>query len=207
MNKPLKDKARMATVSPLEPILSGYVGSGEKSSESAEKNTLAAGVGESLIGECLDDRHPSINGRVLVAWLDADNNQLEKWLPTLQGLAVRKMDRVLVQQPANWPEAVVFGVLDGCADRPEAASHASHSLALKTDEAIRVDSQNGQPLLEIFQQDEQAVVRLLSEDLNLDLNGKLKINADSIDLNAKRGNVAITSEGDVVVKGEVVELN
>lgn len=207
MNKTLKDKTHLTTVSPLEPILSGYVSVRQEGVECSEKQTVTPGNMELIIGECLDDQHPSINGRVLVGWQDADNNQIEMWLPTLQGMAVRKMDRLLVQQPANWPEPVVFGVLDGCLDRPEKDLHASHRFELKTDEAVRIDSQNGQPLIEIFQQGDQPVVRLLSEDVNLDLNGKLNISADSIGLKAKRGNVEISSECDVVVKGELIELN
>lgn len=70
-----------------------------------------------------------------------------------------------------------------------------------------IHSHNGNPLVEICQENDQPVVRLLSDDVNLDLNGKLKISAQSIDLEAKRGRVSITAESDVVIKGEVVELN
>lgn len=207
MNKTLKDKVHLATVSPLDPILSGYVSDKHNDAKRAVRQPSPGGSAELIVGECMDDKHPSINGRVLVAWQDADRQQIERWLPTLQGMAVRKMDRVLVQQPANWPEAVVFGVLDGCSDRPEAKLQARHSLELKTDETVRIDAQNGQPLIEIYQQGDQPVVRLLSEHINLELNGKFSIAADSIDLKARRGNVEITSEADVVVKGEMVELN
>jgi len=209
MKKKLHEKVRLASVSPLEPILSGYVSARHEDHHApvqARANNKSF-VGKSFIGECVDDRHPSISGRVRVAWADADGQQMEQWLPTLQGMAVRKMDRVLLQQPVNWQEPVVFGVLDGLEDRPEPEMKARHSLDLKTDEAVRIDAQNGQPLVEIFQKDNQPVVRLLSEDINLDLNGKLKITAESIDLQARKGGVAINAEGDVVVKGEMVELN
>jgi hypothetical protein len=193
---------READVSPLEPILAGFV------SSDREKAQAAPGKGvELFVGDCLDDRHPSITGRVLISWQDAQSNAIEKWLPALQGLSVRKLDRVLLQQPVNWPEPIVFGVIDACADRPEPDFESKHAIELKPDEVVRIDSHNGSPLVEICQVNDQPVVRLLSDDVNLDLNGKLKISAQSIDLAAKTGQVSITAEGDVVVKGEIIELN
>jgi len=193
---------READVSPLEPILTGFV------SSDREKAQAAPGKGvELFVGDCLDDRHPSITGRVLISWQDAQSNAIEKWLPALQGLSVRKLDRVLLQQPVNWPEPIVFGVIDACADRPEPDFESKHAIELKPDEVVRIDSHNGSPLVEICQVNDQPVVRLLSDDVNLDLNGKLKISAQSIDLAAKTGQVSITAEGDVVVKGEIIELN
>ena len=207
MKKKSYEQARFASVSPLEPILSGYVSVRNDAQDLPAAADQTHALNGSFIGECVDDRHPSINGRVRVAWEASGGQQMEQWLPTLQGLAVRKMDRVLLQQPANWQEPVVFGVLDGLEERPAPAMKARHSLNLKTDEAVRIDAQNGQPLVEIFQQDNQPVVRLLSEDINLDLNGKLKISAESIDLQAKKGSVVISAESDVVVQGEMVKIN
>lgn len=202
MKKKENQNIRQASVSPLEPILAGYVSSDIRRAKAVLENSV-----ELYVGECLDDKHPSITGRVLIAWEDSQSNAIEKWLPALQGLSVRKLDRVLLQQPVNWPEPIVFGVIDGCADRPAPEFKPKQSLELKPDEAIRIDSHNGRPLIELCQENDQPVIRLLSEDLHLDLNGKLKISAQSIDLEAKRGQVSITAEGDVVVKGEVVELN
>ncbi len=200
-SKPKSD-TRQARVSPLEPILAGYVSSDRDHALTAPVRGI-----ELFVGECLDDRHPSLTGRVLVAWQDERASTIEKWLPTLQGLSVRKLDRVLLQQPVNWPEPIVFGVLDGCADRRRPDLVAEHSIELKPDEAVRIDSCNGSPLVEICQENDQPVVRLLSDDVNLDLNGKLEISAQSIDLKAKQGQFSITAEGDVVVKGEIIELN
>jgi len=191
-----------ANVSPLEPILAGFI-----SSDREKARAELVRQGDLIVGECLDDRHPSITGRVLISWQDAQSNIIEKWLPALQGLSVRKLDRVLLQQAVNWPEPIVFGVIDGCADRPEPDFESKHAIELKPDEAVRIDSHNGSPLVEICQINDQAVVRLLSDDVNLDLNGKLKISAQSIDLTAKTGQVSITAESDVVVKGEIIELN
>lgn len=191
-----------ADVSPLKPILAGVLSSDREQIQTASRKGL-----EVFVGECLDDRHPSIAGRVMITWQDEQSNTMEKWLPTLQGLSVRKLDRVLLQQPVNWPEPIVFGVLDGCADRPLPERESKHSIELKPDEALRIDSDKGNPLVEVFQEKNQPVVRFLSKDVNLDLNGKLNICAESIDLAAKKGQVSITAEADVVVKGEIIELN
>ncbi|MGB7453329.1 MAG: hypothetical protein WBM36_14480 [Lysobacterales bacterium] len=199
MRKKKDFEIRQASVSVLEPILAGNV--------SSDREKQQAAPVELFVGECLDDRHPSITGRVLIAWEDSQSNVIKKWLPSIQGLSVRKLDRVLLQKPVNWSEPIVFGVVDGCVDRPLAKMKSKQSIELKPDEAVRIDSNNGSPLVEVYQENDQPVVRLLGDDVNLDLNGKLKISALGIDLAAKRGQVSITAEGDVVIKGEVVELN
>ncbi len=193
---------REMDVSPLEPMLAGFVSAGRESGQVAPVKGF-----ELFVGECIDDRHPSITGRVLISWQDAESNAIERWLPAMQGMSIRKLDRVLLQQPVNWPEPIVFGVLDGCVDRPDPDFETKHAIELKPDEAVRIDSHKGSPLVEICQVDDQPVVRLLSDEVNLDLNGKLSVSAQSIDLVAKRGQVSITADSDVVVKGEIIELN
>src|SRR5882762_6141448 len=70
----------------------------------------AADMSQPLVGECLDTQHPSLQGRVLVRWLETTGAATEHWVPTLQGMPVRVADRVLLLRPANWPEPVVIGV-------------------------------------------------------------------------------------------------
>lgn len=198
----INTQAQALSSSPLDPILEGHV------SSKRERQELTPANGEGLfIGQCQNDRHPSINGRVLIAWEDGNSETSEHWVPTIQGLAVRKLDQVLLQQPLNWPEPVVVGVLDSCSARNTPDYKAGPTIDLKTDESVRIISNNGSPLLEIFQQDNQPVVRLLTDDVDIDLNGKMKISAESIEFYAKKGLFSITAEGDVVVKGDVVELN
>ena len=196
------DPVRQSESSPLEPILAGFV------SIDRDRERIRVGKGNELyVGECLDDRHPTLLGRVLVLWQDSSSKSIEKWLPTLQGLSVRKLDRVLLQQPVNWPDPIILGVVDGCADRPEPERLPKNTIELKPDEAVRIDSHEGLALVEVFQENEGPVVRLLSDDVNLDLNGKLKISAQSIELTAKKGQVSISASSDVVVKGEIIALN
>lgn len=203
-NDAIEDEARPAEeleASPLEEMLE------EASPALAEPILRANGVTTSLVGEVVDDRHPSLRGRVRVRWSDLEGQLFERWLPALQGLPVRISDRVLLTQPSNWPEYVVTGVIDGFARRPEVDRHERASLELKRDEALRVKSQSGEDLLELFDTESGPVVRLLNPDVDLDLPGKLRIRAGSIELEAKRGQARITASDDVVVRGETVHLN
>ena len=166
-----------------------------------------AGATECLVGEVVDCKHPSLRGRVRVRWQDLERQTFEKWLPTLQGLPVRERDRVLMTRATNWPEYVVTGVVDGFARRPEIERESAAQLELKRDEAIRVHSAEGEELIEIFQDERGPVVRFLSEEVDLDLKGKLRVRAKSIELEAREGQARIKASDDVVVNGETIHLN
>ncbi|MCA9607956.1 MAG: hypothetical protein KC619_20240 [Myxococcales bacterium] len=165
------------------------------------------GIATCLVGEIVDDRHPSLRGRVRVRWTDLEGQLFEKWLPTFQGLPVRVGDRVFLMQPANWPEMVVTGVLDGFARRPEVERDEKASLELKRDEALRIRSQSGEDLLEVFEEASGPVVRLLTGDVDLDIPGTMRVRADAITLEARKGQARIEASDDVVVRGETVHLN
>jgi hypothetical protein len=160
-----------------------------------------------IVAECIDARHPTLVGRVRVRWSDARGATIEKWGPTLQGAAIREGDRVMLQQPSNWPEPVVTGVLDGFARRPEVPKSAAASIELKPDEVVRVAGSNGQTLLEVSQSENGPVVKLLDGDVNLELPGDLRIRANAIEMSAREGNVTIKASDDVVVEGDIVHLN
>lgn len=166
-----------------------------------------AGSTDSLVGEVVDDQHPSLRGRVRVRWQDLEGQTFEKWLPRLQGLPVRVADRVLMVRATNWPEYVVTGVVDGFARRPEIERDTKASLELKRDEAVRVQSPEGEDLIEVFQEDSGPVVRFLSEDVDIDLKGKMRVRAKAIELEAKQGQTRIKASDDVVVRGETIHLN
>ena len=120
---------------------------------------------------------------------------------------MRAGDRVLLLQPANHDEPVVAGVLDGFARRPDPAHAEAARLALRSDEAVRVEGVDGQPLLELFQSDAGPVVRLLQADVHVELPGALRLDAEQITLRARAGSVEIEASDDVNVRGEVVNLN
>lgn len=100
-----------------------------------------------LIGECVDDRHPVLRGRVRVR-IPGDEGE-PRWLPTLQGLALRVGDRVLLVRPGNGEEWIVTGVIDGFAARPRIEPTIAARLELRQDEALSIVSADGQPLVEL----------------------------------------------------------
>lgn len=163
--------------------------------------------GESVIGACLDARHPSLLGRVLVQWSAPSGAETSAWLPALHGLVVRDGDRVLLTRPSNAPEPIVVGVVDGFAARPEARRETAAQLELRADEALRVTSTDGTPLVEVFHRDGGPVVRLLAGEVSLDLPGDLHLSARSVALIARGGEMKISARDDVIVVGETINLN
>lgn len=162
--------------------------------------------GACLVGTCIDDRHPSLQGRVRVRWAVGDSES-EAWLPVLRSVTVRSSDRVLVQEVENWPEPVVTGVVDGFATRPEAATRSAGALELKADEVVEIRGPDGTPLAELRPGPDGPVLRVVSDDLELDVPGRLALRAGKLSLAAREGSVEIEAGDDVVVKGEVIHLN
>ncbi len=160
-----------------------------------------------LVGEVVDQRHPVLQGRARVRWQDPVGEDHEQWLACLQGLVVRGGDRVMIQAAANWPEPVVTGVIDGFARRPDQPAREAARLELAADEAVTVTGQDEQPLLELRQTQDGVRVRLLREDVDVELPGRLCLRADELELRASAGGVTIAASDDVVVEGEAVRLN
>ncbi len=100
-----------------------------------------------LVGVCVDDRHPTLAGRVQVRYAD-EAGERALWLATLAHLPVRCEDRVLLLQPGNWPEPIVVGVIDGLRAR-EGVAHAEATLTLRADETLEIRGADGAPLLAI----------------------------------------------------------
>jgi len=160
-----------------------------------------------LIGECLNNAHPTLLGRALVRWSDGRGSTQERWLPTLMTVTVRASDRVLLLLPGNSDEPVIIGVLDGFAQRPAAAVHGGPTLELQQDEVVRVQDSNGVALLELASTPEGPLVRLLQADVNVELPGALQISARSIELSARQGEVNIHATDDVALTGAGIRLN
>ena len=157
-----------------------------------------------LVGVCVDDRHPSLAGRVLVRIADGAGER-ERWLATLAHLPVRCEDRVLLLQPGNWPEPLIVGVIDGLRSRT-AETHAAAALTLRSDETLEVRDSDGAPLLAITPTPAGPVLRLARADQRLEIAGRLAFAADAIDFVA-RGEMSLAAGGDVVVTGEEIKLN
>ena len=138
---------------------------------------------------------------------DEAGESAERWLPTLYRLPVREADRVLVAWAANWDEPVVIGVIDGFARRPEVPAREGASLTLAADECLRVRSQDGAELVEVRQEEEGPVVRLLEPGVDVEVPGAFRVRADAIRLEARKGAVEVEATDDVIVRGEIVRLN
>ena len=162
------------------------------------------GGARALVGLCVDDRHPTLAGRVQVRITDGDGER-SVWVATLAHLPVRCEDRVLLLQPGNWPEPVVVGVIDGLRARA-AETHPAAALTLRGDETLEIRDQNGAPLLAIAPTPDGPVLRLARADQRLEIDGRLVFAAAAIDFVA-RGEVSVSAGGDVVVTGEEIKLN
>ncbi|HEY0138738.1 MAG TPA: hypothetical protein VGB85_31855, partial [Nannocystis sp.] len=168
---------------------------------------VATPTGGCLIASCVEERHPTLQGRVQVQLVDGEGHPHTLWVPTLQGLPVRKGDRLLLVRPGNGDEWIATGVVDGFARRPEVSKVPAAQLELKSDECVQVVSSAGQPLVEVSQGSAGPVVRLLEPDVRVEFAGKLVLRAEGIELEATGGQVEIKASEDVVIKGELVRLN
>jgi hypothetical protein len=157
------------------------------------------------VAEVLGDHHPDRVGRVQVHW-QTPQGPVSRWVPTLWGLPIRCGDRVLLQQPGNWPEPVVVGVVDGFTARPPRTSQAAATLDIRTDQHVEIVGSRGRPLLAVHEGPSGPVVRLLSEDLDLEVPGRFRVRARSLQLQSEQG-AEIDAQGDVVVRGETIHLN
>lgn len=173
----------------------------------AEPRSAATPGAPSLIAECVDARHPTLQGRVKVVFAEPGGPERALWVPALQGLSVRASDRVLLVRPLNAAEWVVTGVVDGFVRRPEVAKQTAARLELLPDEAVHVVSSAGQPLVEISAGERGPQVKILEPDVRVAFAGKLAISAADIRLEATDGEVTVQAKKDVVVKGEVIQLN
>lgn len=165
-----------------------------------------APLGGCLVAVCIDDRHPSLLGRVRVRWSTREGGG-DAWVPKLQSIVVRTGDQVLLSQPLNGPEPIVVGVIDGFVRRAPAPERVAAKLALEQDEVLQVEDARGRPLLEVRSGEGGPAVRLLRDNLALEVEGKLAFRAAAIRLEAREGTVEIEAADDVCVKGEVVHLN
>jgi hypothetical protein len=160
-----------------------------------------------IVGDVTGAAHPTLRGRVRVSYSDATGARHERWLPKMASLTARVGDRVLLQQPMHWTEPLVTGVVDGLSTRPQPVRAAAGSIILEPDELVRVAAADGTPLIEVFQGEAGAVVRLCQPDVQLELPGRLRVDADSIEFAARRGSVALKATDEVVVEGEAIRLN
>lgn len=160
-----------------------------------------------LIGMCMDNHHPSLSGRCLIRWTDASKKPQEKWLPCIRDVKPQRHDRVLLQQPGNWFEPLVCGILDGLAGPEDHTPKTGPAIRLEKNKAIHVVDSGDNPVLQIEQGEHGPVLRLLNDDLNIEVKGRLRFSAKDIQMAARRGEIRIKAKDDVHVKGEMIHLN
>ena len=160
-----------------------------------------------LVGECLDDRHPAVEGRFLIAYPNFDGGPHERWLGSLQGLRVRRGDRVVLFRPGNWPEPVVAGVICGTEDEAEPRVRPGMSVRLEKYDSVQVLGANGEMLVAISCGESGPMVQLLQPDVEIQAAGHLRISAKTIQLEARQGDVEVEARDDVVVRGDMIRLN
>ncbi|CAE6806586.1 hypothetical protein [Paraburkholderia haematera] len=162
-----------------------------------------------LIGDVTDTHHPDAMGRIRVKWSMQDGNTCERWLECLDGVKPGIGDRVLLQSPANWPEYLVSGSLRraGCGEPVEPVVEPAVALALAADKCVQVSDASGCPLLQVRASPDGPVVTLLNRNVNIEVAGKLRLSAQTLELEGGRGGVDVRTEADTVVRSRYVRLN
>lgn len=161
---------------------------------------------QGLVVECIEAKHPTLTGRVKVQWTDEAGDHAI-WMPTLQGLAIRVGDRLLAQQPHNWEEPVVVGIVDGFARRQTPDPIPAASLTLEDDEAVAVCAPDGRVIFDVARGEAGPQITFRDDDLEVCVDGRLTMQAKTISLVAREGEARIKSCDDVVIEGENIHLN
>lgn len=81
------------------------------------------------------------------------------------------------------------------------------TLALAAHESLRVVDAHGRPLVNILATDAGPVLQLPSADLQLDVAGKLQIQADQVEMIARDGEMKLLAKDDIIARGEKIRLN
>lgn len=162
-----------------------------------------------LIGEVTDTHHPDAMGRIRVKWSMQDGNTCERWLECVDGMKPVIGDRVLLQAPANWPEYLICGLLRraGFGEPVKPVVEPAVALALEPDKCVQVSDASGHPLLQVHASPDGPVVTLLNQNVNIEVAGKLRLSAQTLELEGGRGGVDIRTEADTVVRSRYVRLN
>jgi len=162
----------------------------------------ASALNPSVVGEVIDTHNPDLKAHVLVRWLSGDADVCERWLKCVRGTWPRRGDRVLLEQPVNWPHWLVTAVVEGISaeEQLEEIGAANRQLELEPGQCLRIADFQSNPLLDIYTSSQGPVVRLLNENVDIEVAGKLRFKASTIELEAGRGGVDIRTDADTVVR-------
>ncbi|WP_419689426.1 MULTISPECIES: hypothetical protein [Burkholderia] len=162
-----------------------------------------------LIGEVTDTHHPDAMGLIRVKWSGQDGKTCERWLECVDGVKPGIGDRVLLQSPVNWPEPLIAGMLKrkGNGEPVEPIVEPAVALSLEADKCVQIADAAGTPLLQVRASPDGPVVTLLNRNVNIEVAGKLRLSAQTLELEGGRGGVDIRTEADTVVRSRYVRLN
>ncbi|BAX61831.1 hypothetical protein [Burkholderia stabilis] len=162
-----------------------------------------------MIGEVIDTHHPDAMGLIRVKWSVQDGDTCERWLECVDGVKPRIGDRVLLQSPANWADYLIAGLLTrkGLGEPVEPVIEPAMALSLEADKCVQIADAAGTPLLQVRASPDGPVVTLLNRNVNIEVAGKLRLSAQTLELEGGRGGVDIRTEADTVVRSRYVRLN
>ncbi|WP_322074523.1 hypothetical protein [Burkholderia cepacia] len=162
-----------------------------------------------LIGEVTDTHHPDAMGLIRVKWSEQDGKTCERWLECVDGVKPRIGDRVLLQSPVNWPEPLIAGLLTrkGHGEPVKPVVEPAVAISLEADKCVQITDAAGTPLLQVRASPDGPVVTLLNRNVNVEVAGKLRLSAQTLELDGGRGGVDIRTEADTVVRSRYVRLN
>lgn len=168
----------------------------------------AAAVGgtQTAVATVLTGEHPSLTGRVRVGWTDEAGTERAMWALALAGTVARAGDRVLLSIPSNSDEVILTGVIDPVRPR-DVPRDKGPQLQLRADEALCIAGPDGAPWLEVQATPGGPRVKLLVGMDALSVPGKLKLSGDAVEIEARQGEVTVDASADVVIKGEIVQMN
>lgn len=84
---------------------------------------------------------------------------------------------------------------------------AVETLQLEPHQSLRIVDHTGRPLLDIAWDEAGPVLQLANGDATLDVTGKLRMHADTIEMIARDGEMKMLAKDDVVLRGEKIRLN
>lgn len=163
--------------------------------------------GRILLGMVEDTHNPDLSGRVFVRWTSADRAVRRAWLRYACGSAPRRNDTVVLVQPDNDPAWLITGVLGREPFRPSTPVESAETIRLQPGQRLCVQAHDGTGLVEFDGRNGEVTVRLLARDVELKAEGRLRLEGESVELQAGSDGVDIRTEHDVVVRGRFVRIN
>ncbi len=172
-------------------------------------NLIAA---PTLVGVCVDDKHPELAGFFEVEYFGEGEESVRTWLAALRGVQPRRQDSVLLSQPQNWAEPVIVGVLESttaqeCEQKSSFEVRQNNVLVLRGDEPIQIVAHDGRKLVEIGKGRTGPTIRICQKDAAINLPGSLSISAGQLTLQSYSGDVRIQADREVTIEGDLIRLN